>query len=63
VHHRPAVFLYVCHDIAVTPFAVASLGRHSLMDSATIHPSAVDDHDVLALAGKFHVGIRAWFRG
>ena len=61
-HQRPAGFLEVRHDVAVTPFAVASLGRYSLMDSATIHLPAVKDHDVFVLADKFHVGIRAWFR-
>jgi hypothetical protein len=62
VHQHPAVFLQVRHDITVTPFAVPSLGRHSLMASATIHLSAVEDHGIPTLVGKFEVCINAWCR-
>ena len=61
-HQCPAGFLEVRHNVAAAPFAVASLGRRPLMDSATIRIPAVEDHDVFALGDKFHVGIRAWSR-
>ena len=62
VHERPAGFLEVSHDVAAAALAVASFRRRPLMDSATIHLPPVEDHVVLALADKFHVGIGAWFR-
>jgi len=61
-HQRPAGFLEVRHDVTAAPLDVASLGRHPLINSATIHIPAVEDHEVLALADKFHVVIGAWSR-
>jgi hypothetical protein len=52
-HERLARFLEVRHDVEASAFDVAPLGRHRLMDLATIHPSAVEDHGVLAVADSF----------
>jgi hypothetical protein len=61
-HQRPASLLEVRRDVTAAPVAVASLIHHMLVDSATITTSAVEEHDVLALAHEFHVGIGAGFR-
>src|SRR5215467_13211144 len=59
-HQRPAGSLEVFCDVMTAPFAMASLGRRPLMDSATVRLPAVEDHDIFAVADKFHVGIGAW---
>src|SRR5206468_9800083 len=56
-HQSPTGFLEVRHNVAAAPLAVPSLRRRPLMDSATIHIPAAEDHDVLALADKFRVVI------
>ena len=61
-HQGPAGFVEVRHDVTAAALDEAALGRRPLMDSATIPIPAVEDHDVLTLAHKFHVGIGAGFR-
>src|SRR5262249_61257696 len=54
-HQRPAGSLEVFCDVMTAPFAIASLGRRPLMDSATVRLPAVDAYNIFAVAAMVHV--------